>query len=168
MLLLGLLPLLGGCLGSTPQRASISEARLLDVGGAQLLEVTQQLRLSRTMLGALASGIPLRLGYRVDLCRAQPHGTAIELRYYALTRSYEMRIAGEAAARRFSRRSALLAALDRVRLPLPGTVAADCTGEVAVALDLTSLPTPLSFPAFLEPGEWRLVSPATTWHAARG
>jgi hypothetical protein len=158
--------LLPGCLGSTPDRARIDEARLIESAGGQVLEVTQRLRLSRTMLAALASGIPLRLAYRVDLCAAAPHRATIELRYLALTRSYELRIGGQ--SRQFARRSAMLAALDRVRLPLPSRPAPGCDGTVAVALDLTALPTPLRFPAFLEPGEWRLVSPSSTWHVARG
>jgi hypothetical protein len=166
--LLVLLPLLVGCLGSTPERASISDARLVEGAAGLLLEVTQQLRLSDTMLAALDSGIPLRLAYRVGVCRAQPQGMTIELRFIALTGSYEMRLAGQSSVRRFARRSAMLAALDRVRLPLDDRPPADCAGDIAVALDLTSLPTPLRFPAFLQPGEWRLVSPSFPWHGAPG
>jgi hypothetical protein len=167
-LLLLLLPLLVGCLGSTPERASISDARLVEGAAGPLLEVTQQLRLSDTMLAALDSGIPLRLAYRVGVCRAQPQGVTVELRFIALTGSYEMRLAGQSSVRRFARRSAMLAALDRVRLPLDDRPPADCAGDIAVALDLTSLPTPLRFPAFLQPGEWRLVSPSFPWHGAPG
>ncbi len=158
--------LLAGCLGETPERARISQARLLDTAGGPQLEVTQQLHLSPTMLDALGSGIPLRLVYRIDRCSTHADSAVIELRYTALTRSYELRQSRQ-PVRRFSRRSALLAALDRVRLPLSAPVADDCTGVVAVALDLTSLPTPLRFPALLRPDDWRLVSPPTAWQAAR-
>jgi hypothetical protein len=164
-LLLVLLPALAGCLGSTPERATISEVRVLDLPGGRVLEVTQRLRLSRTMQSALSSGIPLRLAYRIEACGPQPQGARIELRYVALTRSYEMRRSGDPTVRRFGRRSAMMAALDRVRLPLSGPLDDECSGRLAVALDLTSLPTPLRFPAFLKPGEWRLVSPTVTWHA---
>lgn len=160
--------LLAGCLGSTPERATITAVNRIDGVGGTELELTQQLKLSRTMLNALASGIPLRLVYRIDACDAGPQGSVIELRYVALTRSYEMRRNQEAAVRRFARRAAMLAALDRIRLPLVGEPAADCRGRVQVSLDLTSLPTPLRFPAFLKPGEWRLVSPSAAWPAARG
>jgi hypothetical protein len=160
-------PLLAGCLGSTPDRATITDVRLLDAPGGRVLEVTQRLQLSRTMHDALASGIPLRLVYRIDACDGSRQGVRIDLRYVALTRSYEMRRSGETAVRRFDRRSAMLAALDRVRLPLAGPVDADCSGRLGVALDLTSLPTPLRFPALLDPGQWRLVAPTVTWHAAR-
>lgn len=163
-----LLPLwLVGCLGTTPERASITDARLIDAPGGRALEVTQRLRFSRTMQNALASGIPLRLSYRIDACQPSPQGARIELRYVALTRSYEMRIDGEPGVRQFARRSAMLASLDRVRLPLTGVPPSDCVGQVTVVLDLTALPTPLRLPAFLQPAEWRLVSPPGEWHAAR-
>jgi hypothetical protein len=162
-----LLPLvLTGCLGTTPERAEIVAARIIDAPGGRVLEVTQRLRFSSTMQAALESGIPLRLVYRIDACEPTPQGGRIELRYVALTRSWEVRTAGDATVRRHGRRSAMLASLDRVRLPLAGVPDADCEGRVAVALDLTSLPTPLRFPAFLQPEEWRLVSPEATWHAA--
>ena len=82
-----------------------------------------------------------------------------------LQRAYELRQDGD--VRRFARRGALLAALDRVRLNLLDAPPPDCAGRIQVALDLTSLPTPLRFPAFLQPSEWRLVSPPVAWHSAR-
>lgn len=160
--------MLAGCLGSTPERATITAVERIDGATGAELELTQQLKLSRTMLNALASGIALRLVYQIDACAAGPQGSVIELRYVALTRSYEMRRNEEPEVRRFARRAALLAALDRVRLPLAGEPGPDCRGSVQVALDLTTLPTPLRFPAFLKPGEWRLVSPSAAWPAARG
>jgi len=166
-----LLPLLllslTGCLGTTPDRASITEARLLTGTGNDQLEVTQRLTLSRTMQAALSAGIPLRLVYRIEPCDGRQWPATLELRHSALTRHYELR-RSDGELRRFSRRSALLASLDRVRLPLAGQLPADCPGTVSVALDLTSLPTPLRFPAFLQPDEWRLVSPDSQWQDARG
>jgi hypothetical protein len=160
--------LLGGCLGTTPERASITAVVLVQHADGAELELTQQLKLSPTMLNALASGIPLRLVYKIDACQAAGQATVFELRYVALTRSYELRRNNEAAVRRFARQAALLAALDRVRLPLAAAPDPACSGRVSMALDLTSLPTPLRFPAFLQPGEWRLVSPSVGWPAARG
>jgi hypothetical protein len=166
MLLLAL-PLLAGCLGTTPERATIAAVQVLDAPAGIMLEVTQRLRLSTTMHSALASGIPLNLVYRIDACQPRPQIARIELRYVALTNSYEMRSSGDPGVRRFARRSAMMASLDRVRLPLAGPLDVDCEGRLAVALDLTSLPTPLRFPALLNPDEWRLVSPAHAWPAAR-
>lgn len=161
--------LLAGCLGTTPERARIEAVRYLP-GPGPMLEADQDLRLSDTMFRALAHGIPLRLGYWVNGCAPDPVPIAvhtIELRYAPLRRAYELVQDGR-PVRRFARRSALLAALDRVRIPLPTNLPADCQGDVGLVLDLTSLPTPLRFPAFLQPSEWRLVSPRVPWQAAPG
>jgi hypothetical protein len=161
--------LLAACgLGETPERARVLRVEAVAAGTA--LEVTQRLRLSPTMLEALDHGIPLRLAYRVRWCAvsARPdEGMALELRHLPLSRHYELRHLPGGPVQRFARRSALLAALDRVRLPLQ-LAAPDCGGELAVALDLTALPTPLRFPAFLEPSQWRLVSAPTAWSSAQG
>lgn len=153
---------LAGCLGETPERARIIDARVVRDAGRPELELTQDLRFSSTMREALAHGIALRLVYGIDGCGASA-GHALELRYVPLTRHYEVQRVGEAQSRSFARRSALLASLDRIRLPLGAEPAAGCRGTVWVALDLTSLPTPLRFPAFFEPAEWRLVSPPVSW-----
>ena len=153
---------LAGCLGATPDRARIAAARLVHDGGRPELEVTQELRFSRTMREALAHGIPLRLVYLLRGCGADSLH-ALTLRYVPLTRHYELQREGDAQSRSFARRSALLASLDRVRLPLPGVPPPGCRGEVSVALDLTTLPTPLRFPALLRRAEWRLVSPPVAW-----
>src|SRR5688500_11336533 len=158
-----LLPLaLAGCLGATPERARIVAARLVDDAGRPELEVTQELRFSRTMREALAHGIPLRLVYVLQGCGADSL-QALSLRYVPLTRHYELQREGDTLARSFARRSALLASLDRVRLPLPSVPPPACRGVITVALDLTTLPTPLRFPAFLRRAEWRLVSPPVAW-----
>ena len=157
-----LLPMLAGCLGQTPERARILEAHVSGEGAATQLEVTQQLRFSPKMRAALEHGIPLRLTYRVSACERELL-LAIDLRYSPLNRHFELHRPGEAQARSFARSGALLASLDRVRLPIGESFPPGCSGEVAVGLDLTSLPTPLRFPAFLRPGDWRLVSPPTAW-----
>lgn len=136
-------------------------------GDRHWLELSQRMRFSPTMLEALDSGIPLRLTYRLDWCdNHRVIGRTLVLRYTPLSGRYEL--SGlDGPARRFSQRSALLAALDRVRLPLASAPPGDCTLRAEVALDLTALPTPLRFPALLEPGEWRLVSPIRQWPPAR-
>lgn len=156
--------LVTGCLGETPERASIASASVHDTGSGQVLEVEQQLRWSPRMLEALANGIPLRLAYHLE-CGPWQGAHVIELRYAPLQRAYTMQPAG-GPARRFGRRTALLAALDRVRLPLPETLPEVCAGGLRVALDLTALPTPLRFPALLHPEDWRLVSPRVPWQNA--
>jgi hypothetical protein len=156
-----LLPALAGCLGETPERALILDTRVVRDGGVAL-EITQELRFSRTMRAALDHGMTLRLVYRVEGC-ASGAFDVLELRYVPLTRHYELRRFGDAQGRSFARRSALFAALDRVRLPLQAEPTPDCRGQLQVALDLTSLPTPLRLPAFLQRDEWRMVSPVHAW-----
>ena len=159
-LVLLVLPLCA-CLGETPERARILEARVVRDEGLAL-ELTQELHFSRTMRDALDHGIALRLVYSASGCGSSVW-QVLELRYVPLTRHYELQASGEAQPRSFARRSALFAALDRLRVPLHGEPAADCHGRVQVALDLTSLPTPLRLPAFLQRAEWRLVSPVQAW-----
>lgn len=151
-----------GCLGVTPERARILDARVVRDNGAVALELTQELRFSPTMRDALQHGIPLRLTYKVQGCAADTL-QVVELRYAPLTRHYELRRGNEPQGRSFARRSAALAALDRVRLRLPREPQAQCQGQVQLALDLTSLPTPLRLPAFFDRAQWRLVSPAAPW-----
>ncbi len=158
--------MLAGCAGETPERAQIFTLSARDSGAGMVLEVEQQLRLSQTMLEALANGIPLRLVYALG-CGSWQAAHHMELRYAPLQRVYSLHSAGS-PTRRFGRRSALLAALDRVRLPLPDQLPSGCEGSVLVALDLTSLPTPLRFPALLHPEDWRLVSPRAPWQPAAG
>jgi len=158
--------LLAACGAPTPDRASISSARALASAGGADLEVVQQLRLSPAMLAALDAGIPLRFNYAVTACDdSQLTRSVIELSYSALTRRYSLR-GGDGEQRYFARRSGLLAALDRIRLPLSGVESLQCEGVVQLALDLSALPTPLRLPALLLPGEWQLVSPPFAWSAA--
>ena len=159
---LALLPLLAGCLGQTPERARILEARVSGEGAARQLEVTQQLRFSGKMREALEHGIPLRLTYHLEACGGQQY-QSIGLQYSPLNRHFELHRPGEAQARTFARSGALLASLDRVRLPIGEHFREDCAGTIRVGLDLTSLPTPLRFPAFLQPDDWRMVSPPAAW-----
>lgn len=135
---------------------------MLPLASGPSLEITQRLVFSDTMLEALDSGIPLRLAYHVRWCDGGAEAHVLELRYASLGRRYELRNERDGLTRTFARRGALLAALDRVRLPV-SRAAPDCGGAVRMALDLTALPTPLRFPALLESGDWRMVSPEHTW-----
>ncbi len=116
------------------------------------------------MLGALDAGIPLQLVYRIVGCGGATAESRLELSYSALTHRYGLR-AGSDEQRYFSRRSALLASLDRIRLPLADRRALACDGKVQLQLDLAALPLPLRLPALLLPGEWRLTSLVYAWSA---
>lgn len=154
--------LLTGCLGATPDRARILEARLVRDAGRAELELIQDLRFSRSMRDALANGIPLRLIYGIHGCDVDA-AQILELRYLPLLRHYELQRLGDPQWRSFARRSAVLASLDRIRLPLARDPGDACRGSVSMALDLTTLPTPLRFPAFLQREEWRLISAPQAW-----
>ncbi|MCX7557609.1 DUF4390 domain-containing protein [Xanthomonadaceae bacterium JHOS43] len=147
-----------------PERAHIIAARTLPGVDGLHLELTQQIELSGAMRDALDHGIPLRLLYRIDACH-QPRQRALWLRHAPLNRQYEMQREGDSEVRGFARLPALVAALDRIRLPLDLPADARCDGSVAVQIDLAALPTPLRFPAFFDPGEWQLVSAPFTWTA---
>lgn len=152
---------LAGCGSGTVERGEVVSATPVLADGRATLDVVQRLQPSKAMLDALDAGIPLRLAYRLRACEVASE-VAVELRYSALTRRYELRPdAGE--RRYFVRRSALLAALDRLRLPLGDAAAARCPGSVQVRLDLAVLPLPLRLPALLRPADWRLRSPIATW-----
>lgn len=153
--------LLAGCLGQTPERARIDAVLVRDSGAGRVLEIEQRLGWPDAVLDALDHGIPVRLAYPAR-CGGVPLGTWIEIAYAPLQRSYVLRVPG-LPERRYSRRGALLAALDRVRLPLPENLPDRCEGSLQVALDLTFLPTPLRFPALFRWDEWRMVSPPVPW-----
>jgi hypothetical protein len=158
--------LLAACQGVTPERAELLGAHAGSTGERHWIEVEQRLQFSDTLLAALDNGVPLRLGYRLDWCGGRSvQGVQITLRYAPLSAQYEL-LGIEGAPRRFAQRANLLAALDRVRLPLASAPPQDCALQAEVALQLTSLPTPLRFPALLQPGEWRMVSPRAQWPAA--
>ncbi|MCG6116881.1 MAG: DUF4390 domain-containing protein [Aquimonas sp.] len=159
VLVLALPVLMTGCRSEQAgpaAEARIDAARVLVGPSGAALELDQSLRFNPRMLDALSNGIALRLEYRLRACtgrlQARP---ALWLRYFPLTQEYELRWQGESVGRRFERRAALLAALDRVRVPLaPGM--AECAGEVRMQLDRAALPAPLRFPALIGLEDWRL------------
>lgn len=160
MLVLALL--MSGCAEPVPSRARIDAVRTVPAPEGMALELTQHLQFSDAMREALDHGIALRLVYDIRLCgQAQQH--ALWLRHAPLSRRYELQREGDDEVRGFARQSALFAALDRVRLPLAQVPDQPCAGQVQLWLDLAGLPTPLRFPAFVEPGQWRLQSPPHAW-----
>lgn len=154
----GVLLLLAGCGAVDAPRARIEDARRLQRGDSLQLEVQQRLAFQPLMLEALANGIGLRLDYHLRYCpSAERTVRSLWLRYYPLASEYEMRWEGEAQGRRFARRGALLAALDRIRIELP-VQAAECELQLSVELERSALPAPLRFPALIGLQDWRLSS----------
>ena len=155
--------LLAGC-ADTAGNARITNAYTRPGSDGLELVLTQQIELTQAMREALDHGIALRLVYRIDSCGHQRQ-RVLWLRHAPLKRQYELWHEGATEVRDFSRLTGLEAALDRVRLPLDLPADARCAGQVEVYLDLAALPTPLRFPAFFEPQQWRLRSAAFHWSA---
>jgi hypothetical protein len=153
-----MLLLLAGCGAVDAPRARIEDARRLQRGDSLQLEVQQRLAFQPLMLEALANGIGLRLDYVLYFCESEQRAVrSLWLRYYPLAGEYEMRWEGEMQGRRFARRGALLAALDRIRIELPAQ-AAECDLSLSLELERSALPAPLRFPALIGLQDWRLSS----------
>ena len=129
------------------------------------------------MQDALDHGIPLTFRIRVDAGRWRllpsdaRAAQRIELRYFPLSRRYQMRDLDAAVeVRSFPTQGYLLASLLAMRLPLPDAFAALENGaavRVAVELETASLPGALRLPAVFEPA-WQLSSAEYTWQAGAG
>lgn len=170
--LLALLALaLASCAGGgDAPRARIVEARLV-ADPDPVLEAGIELTLSRVMLEALDRGIPLVLTLRVE--GRGGGGVLLEtrtlrLRHLPLARRWQLRDAS-GAERHYARRAQLLAALDRVRVPLPAAWLAlvdEGEGALTLGLDTAALPGPLRIPAALR-RDWHFPDTTLAWHAAR-
>ena len=122
---------------------------------------------SQVLLDALDNGIvldfvldlraygPARFGVRDTLAHAERH---IELRYFPLTRRYQLRDLDRGETRSYAARSLLVAALEDLRLELPNDwTRAAGDFALSIRLDRDRLPGALRLPALLRP-EWRLSS----------
>lgn len=171
-LLLAALLLLGGCgllAEQRPGTLGVRQAQLLGGGGATRLELGLDCRLSGPMQDAIDHGIPIVLVVDVragrwprTLASARPR---IELRYFPLSRRYQLRTGGSDDVRAFATQAHLVAALGSLRLGLPPAFAdlpRDTPLRVSAAIDPAALPGALRLPALFEPA-WRLASTETTW-----
>jgi hypothetical protein len=155
--------LLGACSGG----GRIDSARIT---GDPALDARLRLSPSPALLEALDHGVPLtlRLRLRADGSAGRlEREHAFELSFLPLARRYRWRDLDDGDARYFARRPQLLAALDRVRVPLDlawARLPADTRYTLDIALDRDSLPAPLRLPALLSP-QWRLDPPAYRWTA---
>lgn len=162
-----------GCSLVTGQQAGtlmVDAARIDAAGAGAVLELDLDLGLSGPMQDALDHGIPLTL--RIDLVagawpRRESVSRQVELRWFPLSRRYQLReLAGE-DVRSFTTRTYLMAALTSLRLPVPAAFAdlPHATRlQARVALDPGALPGALRLPALFEPA-WRLAAPDYRWAA---
>jgi hypothetical protein len=153
--------------GTRPE-LTIERARV-STGDTPALEAELKLALGPTLEEALARGIPLTLRLQLsahtasDVRRSERH---LVLRYLPLAQRWQLLDREQASARSFARRTQLLAALDRVRLPLdPAWREAARAYTLEIALDRDALPGTLRLPALVAPA-WRLSAPSYRWIAA--
>lgn len=128
-----------------------------------------------TVLDALDHGIaldfalrlraygPARLGWRGTLARVDRH---IELRYFPLTRRYQMRDLDRGETRTYGARGLLVAALEDLHLALPAEWSGRGAQSFALSIDLErdNLPGALRLPALLK-ADWHLSSGDFAWPA---
>ena len=121
--------MLAGCQAleqQQPGSLAIRSARVVGTSDAPQLEIALDCRLSGPMQDALDHGIPLTFRIRIDAgrwrflpseARAEQR---IELRYFPLSRRYQMRdLDAPVDVRSFATPGYLLASLTAMRLPLP-------------------------------------------------
>lgn len=159
-----------------PGSLTIRTARIGGTADAPVLELGLDCRLSGPMQDALDHGIPLTIAIRVDAARWRFVSSArsaqrIELRYFPLSRRYQVRNLDAAAdVRTFPTPGYLFAGLNSLRLPLPSTFASLPRGtslRVGAELETAALPGALRLPALFEPA-WRLSAAEYTWQPAAG
>lgn len=154
-----------------PGRLVVRTANLIASAGTPALELGLDCRLSGPVQDALEHGIPITL--QIDFQagrwpRAQAVTRNVELRYFPLSRRYQLREVGDAEPRSFATPAYLVAALGALRFELPSTFAelpAATPLKVSARLDPAALPGALRLPALFEPA-WRLVAADYAWTLA--
>jgi hypothetical protein len=152
---------------------SLDQARVDLRGGAGVLVVECDWRPSAAMLDALDHGIPLTLELELTRERRGLLGWQVqqrelhrlELRYFPLSRNYQLRDLDRATVRSFGVRAAALAALSRMELPLADASMRALAPErqrLRIVLDGTALPGALRLPALVDPA-WRQDDVERTW-----
>lgn len=152
-----------------PGELVVRDARVVAAVDASVLLLDLDCRLSGPMRDALDHGIPITL--RVDV-RARADGAraravrSVELRYFPLSRRYQLRGLEGSGLRSFTAPAALIDALAGLRLELPDEFdrLPPATGyRVDVAVDRRALPGALRLPAAIEPAWW-LSAPTYRWN----
>jgi hypothetical protein len=172
--------LLAGCgalAQQQPGTLAIRAARLATTADAPVLVLSLDCRLSGPMQDALEHGIPLTLRITVDVGRWRFLPTAqaerrVELRYFPLSRRYQLRDLDSATTdvRSFATQGYLSASLNSLRLPLSPAFASLPAGtrvRVDAGLETAKLPGALRLPALFEPA-WRRAAAEFTWQVPAG
>ena len=157
----------------TPGSLIVRDARLVAVADGVRLDVDLDCRLNGPISDALEHGIPITLDLHLQAAGA--HGNVhdrrqIELRYFPLTRRYQLRDSGSELVRSYVASGYLADALAALRLPLSASFEGLPAGtrlKLDVELDHSALPGALRLPAMLEPA-WRLTAPEYAWTVEAG
>ena len=167
----------GALAAQQPGTLVIRNAHVAGTIDAPMLEIGIDCKLSGPMQDALDHGIPLTFRIRVDASRWRllPSDMRaehrIELRYFPLSRRYQLRdLDAPADLRTFATPGYLLAGLTSLRLPLPATFGAiprGTTVRIGAALETAALPGALRLPAVFEPA-WQLSAAEYAWQPAAG
>lgn len=167
--------LLQGCAPGA-STLTLDAARIDQRGGLNLLVLEADWRPSAAMLDALDHGIPLTL--RLELLRerrgllgwqvqdSEQH--RLELRYFPLSRNYQLRDVERDSMRSFGVRAAALAAFSRMELPLSHTAiraGAQERQRLRIELDHAALPGALRLPALVD-ADWRQAVVERIWPGA--
>lgn len=154
-----------------PGSLGVRNAQLVALGDGARLDLALDCRLSGPMQDAIDHGIPLTLIVDVRAGR-WPHALQsrqkVELRYFPLSRRYQLRQGEGDDVRSFPTRNWLVDSLGSLRLRLPAPFAQLPRGssvQVRAGIDAAALPGALRLPALFEPA-WRLASADTTWPVA--
>ncbi|MEO6687748.1 MAG: DUF4390 domain-containing protein [Dokdonella sp.] len=162
----------GAIAQQTPGSLTVRTAIVAATGAAALLELGIDCHLSGPMQDALDHGIPITL--RIDVQAGRWPSTLasatqrIEMRYFPLSRRYQLREMNSDDVRNFATSTYLIAALGSLRLGLPGAFAnlpASTPLQVSVAIDPAALPGALRLPALFEPA-WHLAAKDYAWTVA--
>jgi hypothetical protein len=172
VLLCALLAGCGALSQQTPGSLEVRNAALVANGGPAQLQLGLDCQLSGPMQDALDHGIPITL--RIDLRAGRwPRALAsasrwIELRYFPLSRRYQLRETGVDDVRSFATPAYLIAALGSLRIDVPVAFAdlpALTPLQVSAHIDPTALPGALRLPALFEPA-WQLTAKDFVWTVA--
>lgn len=150
---------LSGCHAPSDARPqlSVTQAYIERSAGDVWLRAGMDLRPSSVQMDALQHGVPLALRLNVTGDGgARATQIILSLRYFPLSRRYQLRITPGEDDRSFALRGYLFDALTRLRVPLPHD---PCAGakqcQLRVHFDYAALPGALRLPALLDPS-WRV------------
>ncbi len=153
---------------------AIRSAAVREQLAATWLDAQINWRPSATMVDALEHGIalelrltliaqgPSRFGWPSQLATLERH---LELRYYPLSRQYQLRDLQNNDIRSFALRAYLFDALEQLHLPIAFAQALTdrpTSYRLRIALETTALPGPLRLPALIDP-QWQLGAKDYSW-----